>query len=138
LYANDVKLCKEINNGKDSIKLQEDMNMEYRYILDDNFGYNVNKCHLFPLTAMKSTRKPVYITNDEKTERVESIKDSSLFFNYVFPCKHFKYNVESKRLRFVMKKAEHLNDAFGINLLFNGTGRRKFESASIICLLHLG
>jgi hypothetical protein len=135
LYADHVKLYKEIINEKDAIKFQEDMNMVYKWSMDNDIRFNRKKCHFLVLTTTKSTQELVCTINDEKLERVESIKDLSVTINYNMSFHVHTANIVNdacKRLGFVMRNSKHQNDIHALSHLFNGIVRRKREYASII------
>jgi hypothetical protein len=96
---------------------------------------NIKKCHFSVQTTIKSTREPVYTINDEKLERVESIKDLGVIINYNMSFHVHIANIVNnayKRLGFAMRNSKHVNDAYALSFLFNGIVRSKLEYASII------
>jgi hypothetical protein len=80
-YADDLKIWKVVNDEKDSVALQEDINRLYLYCNQNDLFLNTSKCKIVSYTRKWSPLITDYSINGQILECVESIDDLGVTFD---------------------------------------------------------
>ena len=136
IYADDLKIYKEIKNIVDALMMQDVLNRLHAYIKLNNLSLNVRKCFVVSFTR-KTTGfiYHPYEINGSLVQRKESIKDLGVIYDSKIT---FNDHVDSicskarKMLGFVMRVGKNFRDPYTFTTLYNSIVRSHLEYASVI------
>ena len=120
VYADDAKIFSHINNIKDVIVLQDNLNSMGSWIKDWSLKLNINKCRIVSYGRKSNIVHHSYFIEDKLIERVEYINDLGVLFD--------------SQLKFSLHIKDKVNKAYSrLGLI-----KRNFKYLSIeaFCLLY--
>lgn len=135
LFADDLKLYKEIQGHDDVIKLQMDLDNCYNWGIKNKLFFNIKKCCVITFFRNKNITMYDYKINGEKLQRCTSVRDLGVYMNYNLS---FAVHIEKlandayKSLGFIMRNSRELSNIQSLMLLFNALVRSKMEYACVI------
>lgn len=133
LYADDMKIMRQINTLADAHLLQADLNNFQGYCINNKLDLNVSKCYICSFT-----RKPIpiihnYMLLDTALNRVNTIRDLGVIFDskLLFDA-HIDNIVKkaSKALGFVLRVSSDFKSIKTIKILYCSFVRSHLEYAS--------
>lgn len=135
LYADDIKLLRQINSIQDCRKLQENLNQTYQWFIDNNLQINFTKCKVMTYSRKKNILNFDYLINLYSINRPEFIQDLGVTFD-----KHLNFkqhvitvtNRASKVLGFIMRSSKEFSKTETNICLYKTLVRAKLEYASIV------
>ena len=81
LYADDTKCYKTINTSNDSNKLQEGLDLLYRWSREWRLNFNIKKCDCVHITKKRAPANHVYYLGDNNLGTSDSQKDLGLLIS---------------------------------------------------------
>ena len=81
LYADDTKCYKTINTSNDSNKLQEGLDLLYRWSREWRLNFNIKKCDCVHITRKRVPANHVYYLGDNNLGTSDSQKDLGLLIS---------------------------------------------------------
>ncbi|CAB3243345.1 unnamed protein product [Arctia plantaginis] len=133
LYADDLKVMKQINRVQDAIELQEDLNRFQAYCKTNKLDLNVNKCYVCSFTRKHSPIFQVYKLLDTPLSRVSNIKDLGVTFDSKLLFDTHIYNIvskASKALGFLLRVSADFKNIKTIKILYCSLVRSHLEYCS--------
>lgn len=135
LYADDVKLFKEVNDQRDCYDLQIDVDNLSKWCVTNELKMNVGKCKFMSFTRQSSPFIHVYHINSIPLEKVESFKDLGVVFSSDFAFNaHVDYisNRANQQMGFILRTCSPFGDIVPLVLLYKSIVRSLMEYASEI------
>jgi hypothetical protein len=136
IYADDLKVSKEINSQKDAEVLQENLHHLAEYVKENHLSLNVKKCVVASFTRKTSTRVNFqYKLDNVVLERKDSIRDLGVIYDSQLT---FNDHVDAicsrarRMLGFVMRTGKHFESPFTFTTLYNALVRSIVEYATVI------
>ncbi|CAK1585452.1 unnamed protein product [Parnassius mnemosyne] len=75
LYADDLKICKIVNNNTDQIQLQEDIDRITEWCRQNKMSLNTNKCYHIKFSRKFNKYNSSYNINGVDLAKVDEVKD---------------------------------------------------------------
>lgn len=135
LYADDLKLFKQIDNINDSLQLQKDIDIICDWSVQNKLPFNVNKCSIMTYSRAKNPKLHVYTMKGSILKRNKEIKDLGILFQ---PDLSFKNHVDCitsrsyKLLGFIKRATYDFKNIQVIKNLYNSLLRSHLEFGSAI------
>jgi Reverse transcriptase (RNA-dependent DNA polymerase) len=135
LYADDLKVYRDIRTTADFTALQNDLNSLWEWASDNHLPFSIEKCHVVSYSRSLAPLVHPYSLGGNILEMKLSTSDLGITFE-----SRWKFvvhisdicNRASKMLGFVMRNAHHFNDMRVLRLLYDTLVRSILESGSII------
>lgn len=135
LYADDLKLYREIKSESDSEALQGDVDAIYQWSVVNNMEFNISKCCIMTFGRMRNPILFNYTLDHASITRKFEIKDLGVTFDAKLT---FNPHIAAlatecyKRLGFVLRNAKDFKNIQVIKLLFSALVRSKLETAACV------
>jgi hypothetical protein len=132
LYADDVKLFKEVKDPSDCYDLQRDIDNLSRWCDANGLRINVGKCKFMSFTRQSSPHRHVYHINGIPLEKVESFRDLGVVFT---PDLSFNAHIDhianraNQRMGFIFRTCSPFRDEVPLVLLYKSIVRSLLEYA---------
>lgn len=81
LYADDLKIFREVNNFMDVLKLQSDLNRLYDWCHTNLLKLNIKKCAVMSISRKQNLISFNYVINHQMLNRVSEMKDLGVTFD---------------------------------------------------------
>lgn len=133
LFADDLKIFKEIKNNYDCYLLQKDINSIVYWSQNNELQFNVSKCKIMTFSLKMNCILTNYSINNETLKRVQNCKDLGVIFNSHLKWDDHVDNIVSsslKNLGFLIRNTMEFNNINTIKLLYNSLVRSKLEFAN--------
>jgi hypothetical protein len=135
LYADDLKLFREITCLGDTELLQRDIDSLVDWSDLNKLKFSAPKCHIMTYTKKRNPIRCDYSMENSKLERVLEVKDLGITYveNFSFH-KHIEITVDKavRMLGFIIRSTSNFENAKTIKLLYDSLVRSILESGSII------
>ena len=135
LFADDIKIFKEINNLDDAYDLQRDMDRIVEHCTLNRFEVAQDKCKIMTFTRRKCITLYDYKINSKLLCRCESITDLGITFDTPLSFVEHINNSINKAFRFlgfVIRNSHDFWNSNCISVLYNSYVRSILEYGSII------
>lgn len=135
LFADDMKLMKEIESDDDYSKLQADLDSIMIWSVENKLNFNIKKCVVMTYSRSQNPLFYQYRMNGEVLTRVNIIKDLGVIFDSRLTFSNHIVQLTSacfKILGFVIRTCKQFNNIEAMTAMFNGVVRSKLEYASIV------
>lgn len=133
LYADDMKVMKQVSTSEDALLLQEDLNNFQNYCLINKLDLNVSKCYVCTFTRKSNPINFDYKFLNTQITRVNSIRDLGVTFDskLIFDT-HIDNIVKkaSKALGFILRISSEFRRVKTIKILYCSFVRSLLEYAS--------
>lgn len=135
LYADDLKIYKNINSVRDSILLQQDLSRFFTYCGANGLFLNMNKCNVITFTRKKHPLIFDYSLGNVVLMRVSEVRDLGVTFDVKLI---FDKHIDSvckranKILGFIIRTCKHFTDSKCIVNLYKGLVCSILEYACVI------
>ena len=135
LYADDVKIYRNITSISDAVSLQNDLSALYDWCISHKLSLNAQKCSIISFTTRKSLLNFEYHINRTPLKRVETVTDlgvtikSNMTFN-----EHIDRIVSEayRNLGFITRVSKDFKSTTVFKTLYKTYVRSKLDYASII------
>lgn len=135
LYADDLKIKKNISTLNDCVLLNEDLNALNEFCAANRIYLNINKC--CSITFTRNLNKIVfsYTLNGELLKRVNVVKDLGIYLDTKLS---FDHHIESvvhksfKNLGFILRTTKDFKREKSVLILYNSMVRSHLEYASLV------
>lgn len=130
LFADDLKIFKEIHTVRDCIKLQEDINRVYEWSLTNKLHFNVKKCLTLTIARIKNPVLFEYMIGDEILTRCDKVKDLGITYDNNFSFSHhFTIILRSanRLLGFIIRQSASFKNINSLKILYYSLIRPKLE-----------
>lgn len=140
MFADDVKILREIRNVRDTCLLQTDINNLLRWCVANRLHFNVQKCAAFTAYRSRTTVNVDYFVAEHKLERKVEIRDLGVLVDQKF---HFGHHIEqitaqARQMIGLIKRVSNGNFTKETQrILYLAYARTKLEFASQIWNPHL-
>ena len=134
IYADDVKLYRQINNDADCLLLQDDVNNLIRSFIRHDLVPNKNKCKIVSFTHRQLIYEFDYHVDNHILEKCDTIKDLGVIYDSKFSFKeHIDYIVLSARkmLGFILRNCKEFSNTGSLKTLYHALVRSKLEYCSL-------
>ena len=135
IYADDLKIYKDVSTIEDCILLQNDLNRFHEFSLSNLLPVNYKKCHIMTITNKCTQIQFDYKLNNMSLARVDTFKDLGV----IFDCKlSFANHVEHicnsafRSLGFIIRCGRDFTQVDSLRLLYFAYVRSKLEYACIV------
>lgn len=140
VFADDLKIHKEIESEKDTQIMQENLDRLSSYVKENRLSLNIKKCVASSFTRRTANFifRPYHI-DGITIDRKESMRDLGVIYDSKLP---FNQHVDTicgkarRMLGFVMRVGKFFSDPFTFTMLYNSLVRSNVEYASVICNPH--
>lgn len=135
LYADDLKLFKEVKSHKDCYNLQQDVDAVFQWSHDNRMEFNTSKCYAMSFGRKWHPITYVYKLDNNSVTRTTTMKDLGVTFDrkLTFHGHMAALAKESfRRLGFVLRNSHDFHDPHVIRLIFGALVRSKLESAMCV------
>ena len=135
LFADDLKIYREIRTKDDCIILQKDLNKIFDWCTDNLLDINIGKCLVVSYTRKVLPINFVYNCKDQLLTRSDSVKDLGVIFDSKLTFNlHAEYltTTSYKILGFVIRNCSGFINTHPIISVYNALVRAKLEYASTI------
>lgn len=135
LYADDMKIYRDISSTSDCLVLQSDMDRISEWCVLNKISLNIAKCKVISFCRKKTTLNHHYVIDGSILERVEKMLDLGVLLD----CKlNFKLHINSvisrsnRMLGFIKRSAREFDDPFAIASLYFSLVRSILEYANVV------
>jgi hypothetical protein len=135
LYADDLKLFREITDERDVLTLQKDINSLTSWSLKNKLFFSAPKCHVMTFARIRNVTKAEYTMSDLRLARVENVKDLGVTYVTNFSFRPHITDIVDRAyamLGFVLRNSLHFKNTSTLTVLYESLVRSILESASII------
>lgn len=135
LYADDLKLFKQIDSVQDVADFQCDLSTLQNWSQENKLKFNLSKCYVMTYTRKLHPFLEDYKISDKILTRVSSISDLGVIFDQKLTFNdHILSTIKkaSSLLGFIIRNAKNFTDINVIKLLYFSLVRSRLEFASII------
>jgi hypothetical protein len=135
LYADDLKLFREVKCDVDQLILQEDLNSIVTWSYKNKISFNIKKCKVMTFTRKKFVKFTDYSINNEILHRVNEFRDLGLVLD---PALSFNQHVTLmvnkayRNLGFIIRQSRNFKSIATLKLLYFTLVRSILEFASVI------
>lgn len=135
LYADDLKLFREISNLEDANLLQMDIDNCAKWSKLNNLPFNSSKCSIMTYSNKNDYTLHVYSFNGVHIQRVFEVRDLGILFDGKLT---FKKHIDTiimnsyRALGFVKRCTREMCSVKAISLLYNSLVRSKLEYISVL------
>lgn len=139
LYADDLKICRTINNSDDSQLLQNDLDEIIQWCCDNDMDLNTNKCFYVQYTRKTNVINFQYRIDKYNIRQLDQVKDLGIIFDKkVTYLAHIDDVIKraSKMLGFVLRSAKLLRNIKTKILLYNCLVRSILEYCVVVWRPH--
>lgn len=134
MFADDLKLYKNIEQCDDTLKLQSDLDALWNWSSSNNLSLNIKKCCCISFFSGRRKHNIMYTINNEDLQRVTIVKDLGVWFDEKLSFTEHISRICSKSfsvLGFVARNSDGLSlDA--TKLLFTSLVRSNLEYSSVV------
>lgn len=134
LFADDLKIWRNINSIEDCVKLQTDIDNLFLWSQKNKLFFNISKCYYLSYSRKFLNYHFDYSMNREILEKRDEIKDLGVIFDTKLS---FKYHVMKmvndafSALGFVIRQTQMFSSRDSVVTLYNYFVRSKLEYASL-------
>lgn len=135
LFADDLKLTKEITCMEDSRLLQDDIDNLQHWCTSNKMLLNASKCHHIKFTRKHNKFRTDYIINGTRLAEVDTIRDLGItvdgqlcFSNHIDRI----IKEANKSLGFILRNTKDFKKPSSLILLYNSYVRSKLEYCSTV------
>lgn len=135
LYADDLKIFKQIKTNDDSILLQDDLNRLNEYCIHNKMHLSITKCKFITTTKKKNIIHFNYILNNTKLEKVNIIRDLGIILDTELHLHNHINHVISRAYQmygFIMRTCQKFKLPGTYLYLFKALVRSQLEYGSVI------
>lgn len=135
LFADDIKLYKEVSSIEDCIKLQLNLDKLYQWSITYKLPFNIGKCKTMTYAYIKNPISYDYTVNNEILTRVIDITDLGVKFDTKLSfAAHIDdlVNKSYRNLGFVLRNAKKFTNKRTLLILYSSFVRSKIEYCSIV------
>jgi hypothetical protein len=139
LYADDLKLYRQVTSEKDAVKLQEDIDGVMKWSIVNELYFSTPKCHVLTYSRTKNPLFADYTMNNVALARVDEVKDLGILYkpDMTFGS-HIQLTVERayKMLGFMLRNSVKFKNPNTLRILYDSLVRSILESGSLIWSPH--
>lgn len=135
LFADDMKIFKQIGDYQDCLKLQDDIKEIFNWSVENQLPFNIDKCKVMTITLRKDMTDYKYEIGNKNLERVYAktdlgvVFDSKLTFNdHVISISNKSY----KNLGFILRNCRSFKCEKTILMLYSSFVRSKLDYCSTV------
>lgn len=135
LYADDMKIYREISTVLDCTQLQQDLENISEWCSLNKISLNISKCKFITFCRKKTVLNYNYKINGSNLDRVQEILDLGVLLDHKLTFKLHINSVISKSNRmlgFIKRSVKDFNDPFAIASLYFSLVRSILEYANIV------
>ena len=135
LFADDLKICKEVTSIRDQFSLQEDLNRVQEWCRNNKLYFNVEKCITTTYSLKKETIQTSYKIDSRELNRHSLVKDLGVWFDNKLTFEvHIskKVNEAFRLFGFIKRNSYYFQNQETVINLFNTFIRPKLEYCSVI------
>lgn len=135
MYADDLKLCLDVGQGDDCLKLQHDINAVAEWSVKNKLHFNVSKCKVMTFSRARAPIEFSYVLQAVQLERVYEIRDLGLTLDVQLNFRQHIINIcksASKTLGFIIRMTTLFSNVRIAVLLYNAYVRSKVEFGAIV------
>lgn len=135
MYADDTKIYMNVNNQKDCLNLQADLNKMGCYYLENRIGINIKKCQYISFTRKKNIINFEYEISNAKIKKVDLVRDLGVLVDAKLSfSEHIGtvVNKAYKSLGFVLRVSRPFSDISCLKILYCSYVRSVLEYCSMI------
>lgn len=135
LFADDIKLFKEVSSIDDCVKLQLSLDKLYQWSNSNKLPFNVDKCKTMTFAYVKNPILYNYSMNNANLQRVNDTTDLGIKFDVKLSFSHHMEDIVSKSYRnlgFILRNCRQFQSKRTLLILFNSFVRSKLEYCSIV------
>lgn len=139
LFADDLKIYRDIKTISDSMELQSDIDLLNDWCVDNKLKLNINKCSFIIFIRGESKFDVTYTINNTNLIRVYTVKDLGISLDYKLNFNNHYDNLISKanrNLGFIFRNTKDFLDPSSVITLYNSLVRSSLEYSSIIWMPH--
>jgi hypothetical protein len=135
LFADDLKIYRQIRCIEDAEKLDEDLGRIYDYCVVNRLELNLKKCNSITFTKNKKIIKHNYTIDGKFLIQLEKIRDLGIIFDSKL---HFEAHVEditeqcNRTLGFILRTTKEFRDPKTMLILYVALVRSRLEYCSTI------
>ena len=133
LFADDMKILKNIRSMQDSDQLQQDLVRFDLYCLQNKLDINVSKCSVITFTRKKHPLIFTYFLKQSAVERVDHVRDLGVILDHkLLFDKHIDYIATKayKTLGFLIRVSSNFKNIKTLKILYCSLVRSHLEYAS--------
>lgn len=135
LFADDLKIYREIKSLDDLIKLQEDINNLYKWSVENKLPFNISKCSIVTYSRAKAPIHFEYKMGNLTINRVSQILDLGILFKSDLNFNEHIFNICSKASRnlgLIKRSCKSFKNVKTMKTVFNALVRSKLEYATAV------
>ena len=133
MFADDLKIFKQISSKNDCNELQEDINSIADWCNKNRLKFNINKCKVVTFRKITNWHNFNYCILGEHLSRTDKIRDLGVVFMEKLNFNEHIINMVNsayKTLGFVLRNSRNFNNINTFLVLFNSFVRSKLEYGS--------
>ena len=134
LFADDVKIFRQITSFNDCVLLQQDLDGMYNWSEDNNLALNKAKCKIVTYSACIEPFEYNYELDNYILERCNSIKDLGVLYDSQFSFKEHVDNLVAnakKVLGFIIRNCKEFSNIDTLKNLYFALVRTKLEYCAL-------
>ena len=135
MYADDLKIYKQISCMSDSRLLQGDLDRLGKWCENNNMFLNVAKCHVLTFNKIRNVFEYNYELENKVINRCNQVKDLGITFEQNLSFRAHLENITKSALKsfgFVMRQTKDFTNTKALKSLYFAFVRSKLEYAGII------
>ena len=135
LFADDMKLYRQINSSQDLIILQIDLNTIFNWCLRNNMYLNIAKCYFMRFSRLIKPVPAQYHINNTDLSQVSVIKDLGVYLdNKLTFTEHCNIVIDraNRMLGFIKRGSRDFKNIFAVKTLYTSLVRPILEFSNII------
>lgn len=135
LYADDMKICREISSVSDCILLQQDLDRISEWCVLNKISLNISKCKFITFSRKKTVLNYNYKIDESYLARVQEILDLGVLLDNKL---NFKLHINSvisksnRMLGFIKRSVKDFDDPFALASLYFSLVRSILEYANVV------
>lgn len=135
LFADDLKIFREISSLDDCKLLQSDLNGINNWCLENEMEFNIGKCQVIRFGRLRSKYIFDYNINQQILKDMTLVKDLGVYFDqkmdFIAHIQHIT-NKAFKMLGFIKRSMKHFNSLEAIKTVYCTNVRSILEYASVV------
>lgn len=135
LYADDLKLVCGIQENRDALSMQRDIDSLFQWSITNKLHFNTAKCSVMSFSRAHCPKHVEYNLGGEPIERVNAVRDLGVLFDARLNFHDHMRALAAdsyRRLGFVIRNMRDFNNPLAIKLIYMAHVRSKLESSAIV------
>ncbi|XP_050551673.1 uncharacterized protein LOC126911004 [Spodoptera frugiperda] len=135
LYADDLKLVCGIQEDRDALSMQRDIDSLFQWSITNKLHFNTAKCSVMSFSRAHCPKHVEYNLGGEPIERVNTVRDLGVLFDARLNFHDHMRALAAdsyRRLGFVIRNMRDFNNPLAIKLIYMAHVRSKLESSAIV------